>query len=114
MVDLFKVKLATREFPYALTKDFSKFYQKVQIDEITLELRRVIWRSGKLERDLDIYVITSVNFGDQPASCIAIATTWETARRFGEDKRNAAWSLTERTYVDDATPAQTAGSNCQE
>jgi hypothetical protein len=27
--------------PYALTKDFSKFYQR-EVDEITLELRRVI------------------------------------------------------------------------
>ncbi len=67
LVDLFKVTLGLREFQYALTKDLLKFYQRVQADEMALHLRRVIWRSGELERDLGMYVITTVNLGG-PAS----------------------------------------------
>jgi hypothetical protein len=36
------------------------------------------------------YVTTTVNFGDRPAGCIAIAAMRETAERYGEDLVEAA------------------------
>jgi hypothetical protein len=57
-----------------------------------------------------IYVTTTVNFGDRPAGCIAIAALRETAERYGADLPIAAWYLKYRTYVDDVV----AGSDTQE
>ncbi len=44
-----------------------------------------------------------VNYGDQPAGCIAIAAVRETADRSGKGRETAAWFLKNPTYVDDAT-----------
>jgi hypothetical protein len=55
-------------------------------------------------------VTTTVNFGDKPTGCIAIAAIRETAERFGGDYPEASWFLKYRTYVDDAT----AGANSME
>jgi hypothetical protein len=44
LVDLFTVTLSIREHKYALTKDLSKFYQKVNADPLAQHLRRVMWR----------------------------------------------------------------------
>jgi hypothetical protein len=46
LVDLFTVTLCIREHRYALTKDLSKFYQRVDADPIAQNLRRVMWRGG--------------------------------------------------------------------
>jgi hypothetical protein len=110
LVDLFTITLGMREYQFGLTKDLSKFYQRVLADELAQHMRRIIWRGGELDREPDVYVTTTVNFGDKPAGCIAIAATRETARMFGGGKDNAAWFLTERTYVDDAT----AGANTRD
>src|SRR5450830_458158 len=103
LADLFTTTLGMREFRYALTKDLSKFYQRVDVDELAQHVRRIVWRGGDLQRDPDVYVTTTVNFGDKPAGCIAIVAARETARRFGGGKETAAWFLENRTYVDDAT-----------
>jgi hypothetical protein len=92
-----------REHRYALTKDLSKFYQRVDADELAQHVRRVVWRGGDQSREPDIYVTTTVNFGDMPAGCITIAALRETAVRFGKGLEEAAWFLMHRTYVDDAT-----------
>jgi hypothetical protein len=68
--------------------------------------RRVVWRDGNDQFPPKIYVTTTVNFGDKPAGCIAIAAVRETAEMFGQDSE-AAWFLKNRTYVDDCI----AGSN---
>ncbi len=46
LVDLFTVTLGIREHRYALTKDLSKFYQRVDADPLAQHLRRVMWRGG--------------------------------------------------------------------
>ena len=46
---------------------------------------------------------TTLNFGDRPAGCIAIAAARLTADMFGGGRERAAWFLKNRTYVDDAT-----------
>ena len=47
-----------------------------------------------------IYCTTTVNFGDKPAGCIAIAAIRETAERYSGSS-DAAFYLKNRTYVDD-------------
>jgi hypothetical protein len=44
----------------------------------------------------------TVNFGDCPAGCIAIAAMRETAERYRSDLPEASWFLKYRTYIDDA------------
>ncbi|MFO0005902.1 MAG: hypothetical protein ACK559_32730, partial [bacterium] len=46
LVDLFTVTLGVREHRYALAKDLSKFYQRVDADPLAQHLRRVMWRGG--------------------------------------------------------------------
>jgi hypothetical protein len=112
LVDLFTVTLCIREHRYALTKDLSKFYQRVDADPVAQNLRRVMWRGGDTSAEMRVYITTTVNFGDKPAGCIAIAAARETATfALGEDElREAAWFLQNRTYVDDAT----AGADSKE
>jgi hypothetical protein len=69
-----------------------------------------MWRGGDSAKKMKVYVTTTVNFGDKPAGCIAIAAIRETAERFGGDYPEASWFLKYRTYVDDAT----AGANSME
>ncbi len=102
LVDLFTVTLGIREHRYALTKDLSKFYQRVDAEPLAQHLRRVMWRGGDATAEMKVYITTTVNFGDKPAGCIAIAAARETAERFGAKFTEAAWFLKFRTYVDDA------------
>jgi hypothetical protein len=60
-------------------------------------MRRVIWSSGDLQGDPDVYVTTMVNFGEKLAECITIAATRETIRLFGSGKDDGTWFLMERT-----------------
>ena len=106
MADLYCVTLGFREHKYALTKDLSKFYNRVDADPTAQHVRRVIWRDGDLEAKPRVFITTTVNFGDRPAGCIAIAAIRETAERFGNGSP-AAWFLKNRTYVDDCI----AGAN---
>ncbi|MFN9910199.1 MAG: hypothetical protein ACK56F_29495, partial [bacterium] len=88
----------------------SKFYQRVEADELTQHMRRVMWRYCDDTNEIRESLTTTVNFGDRPAGCIAIAALRETAERYGMDMPDAAWYLKFRTYVDDAV----AGSDTQE
>ncbi len=103
LVDLFTVTLCIRVHRYALTKDLSKFYQRVDADPIAQNLRRVMWRGGDTSAEMKVYITSTVNFGDKPVGCIAIATARETAPIDEGEFREAAWFLQNRTYVDDAT-----------
>jgi hypothetical protein len=102
LADLFVVTLGFREGRFALIKDLSKFYNCVSTDSTAQHMRRVLWRGGDPEAVPKIYITTTVNFGDKPAGCIAIAAVRETAERFGGESP-AAWFLKNRTYVDDCT-----------
>ena len=62
-----------REHKYAIAKDLSKFYNCVLADPVAQHTRRVVWRDGDPEAVPKVYCTTTVNFGDKPAGCIAIA-----------------------------------------
>jgi hypothetical protein len=86
----------------AFTKDISKFYQCVEVDEAAYHVRRIIWNLRQEREDPTVFVTTRVNYGDRPAGCIAMAAVSETATGFGKGKEKAACFLKNRTYVDDA------------
>ena len=73
LADLFSVTLGMREHKYAIAKDLSKFYNCVLADPVAQHTRRVVWRYRDLEAVPKVYCTTTVNFGDKPAGCIAIA-----------------------------------------
>jgi hypothetical protein len=75
----------------------------VEADEAAQHVRRILWRFGERSQEPTNFVTTRVNYGDQPAGCIAIAAVREMATTFREGKERAAWFLKNRTYVDDAT-----------
>ncbi|OBQ32859.1 MAG: hypothetical protein AN484_27625, partial [Aphanizomenon flos-aquae WA102] len=103
LVSLCTVTLSIREYRYALTKDLSKFYQRVQANPLAQHVRRILWRDGDTSREPDVYVTTTVNFGDKPAGCVAIAALRMTAAKYGDKYPDAQYFLQYRTYVDDAT-----------
>jgi hypothetical protein len=65
LVDLFTVTLSIREHKYALAKDLSNFYQRVNADPLAQHLRRVIWRGGDEEAKMKVYITTTINFEDK-------------------------------------------------
>jgi hypothetical protein len=85
LVDLFTVTLSMREHQSALMKDLSKFYQRVDSDKVTQHVRRILWRGCDISRKQTVFVMTTVNFGDRPAGCIAIAALRKTAEQMGKD-----------------------------
>jgi hypothetical protein len=56
LVDLFTVTMCIREHRYALTKDLSKFYQRVDADPMAQNLRRVMWRGGDTTAEMKVYI----------------------------------------------------------
>ena len=62
-------------------------------DPIAQNLRRVMWRGGDTSAEMKVYITTTVNFGDKPAGCIAIAAVRETAAMDEGEFREAAWFL---------------------
>jgi hypothetical protein len=103
LADLYTVTLGMWEHKVAFTKDISKFYQCVEAGESAQHVRRILWRFGEGSWEPTNFVTTRVNYGDQPAGCIAIAAVRETASRFGEGREKAAWFLKNQTYVENAT-----------
>jgi hypothetical protein len=101
LMDLFTATLGIREHMYALIKDLSKFYQRVDADPLVQCLNHV--GSQGLRGGNEMHVTTTVNVGVKPAVCITIVAARETDERFGGGYPEAACFLTHRAYVDDAT-----------
>lgn len=108
--DLFGVSLGFRRFQVGFVKDLSKFYQSVAASEQDQHLRRVIWRGGDASKEPEIFVTTTVNFGDKPAGCIAQVAVRETADLYQHIDPVAAELIKSNTYVDDTL----GGSNSLE
>ncbi len=74
----------------------------MEADGLVQHLKSFLWRDCDSSEDLRTFVTTTVNFGDRPAGCIAIAAMRETAERYGEDLPEASWFLKYRTCLDNA------------
>ena len=76
-------------------------YHAVKIDSIDQHTHRFLWRNIEIEREPDVYVITSVSFGDKPAGNIATLALRKTAEMEKETYPKAANVIQNSTYVDD-------------
>ena len=98
LADLFSVTLGMHEHKYAIAKDLSKFYNCVQADPVAQHTCRVVWHDGDLQTVPKVYCTSTVNFGDKPAGCIAIAAIKETAD-LGGDGEAAYFSKITRMWM---------------
>ena len=64
--NLLDVLIRFRENQIAISGDIRKMYHAVKIDSIDQHTHRFLWRNMEIEREPDVYVITSVSFGDKP------------------------------------------------
>ena len=65
-------------------------YHPVEIDSIDQHTHRFLWRNMETEREPDVYVITSVSFGDKLAGNIATLALRQTAEMERKTYPNAA------------------------
>ena len=76
-------------------------YHAVEILLLDQHTHRFLWQNFETSHDRDIFVITSVSFGDKPAENIATTALWKTAE-MGEDRYpDAASVILKNTYADD-------------
>ena len=80
MNNLLGILLRFREGYVAIAGDISKMYHSVKIKELDQHTHRFLWRNMKLDVKPDIYVMTSVSFGDKPSGCIAMTALRKTAQ----------------------------------
>ena len=69
------ILLRFRECEIAITDDTKKMYHSVKITELDQHMHRFLWRDMNQKIGLDVYVMASVSFDDQPAGNIAISGT---------------------------------------
>eukprot|EP00794_Sanderia_malayensis_P021204 gene21204-23286_t len=99
--NLLGILVRFRENEIAISGDIRKMYHTVKINIVDQHTHRFLWRNMEVEREPDIYVMTSVSFGDKPAGDIAILALRKTAE-MGEGKYpKAAKVINKSTYMDD-------------
>ena len=99
--NLLAVLVRFRENRIAISGNIRKMYYAVKIDSIDQHTHRFLWRNMEIEREPDVYVITSVSFGDKPAGNIATLALRKTAEMGKETYPKAANVIQNSTYVDD-------------
>ena len=99
--NLLGVLIRFRENRIAISGDIRKMYHAVKIDSVDQQTHRFLWRNIEIEREPDVYVITSVSFGDKPAGNIATLALRKTAEMGKETYSKAANVIQNSTYVDD-------------
>ena len=77
--NLIGVLLRFRENKIAISGDIKKMYHAVKLSLMDQHTHRFLWRNLELHRKPDVYVMTSVSFGDRPAGNIAMAALRKTA-----------------------------------
>ena len=64
---------------FAITGDIKKMFHTIRITGLDQHTHRFLWREYKTNIPPDIFVMTSVSFGDRPAGNIATAALCKTA-----------------------------------
>ena len=98
--NLLGVLLRFRENKVAIAGDIKEMYHTVKIENVDQQTHRFLWRQME-DRKPDIYVMTSLSFGDRPAAAIAAVALRKTAE-IGEDQfPDASVTIKKNSYVDD-------------
>ena len=103
--------LRFREEAVAFTGDIKKMYHAVKIPPLDQHTHRFLWRNLELNRSVDTYVMTSVSFGDKPASCIASTALQKTADMNQLEYPEAAKVIKTNSYVDDIIDSITTSAS---
>ena len=69
--NLLGVLLRFRKERVAVAGDIKKMYHTIKIEGVDQHTHRFLWRNME-DRAPDVYVMTSVSFGDKPAAAIAL------------------------------------------
>ena len=80
--------------------DIRNMYHTIKIEGVDQQTHRFLWRNME-DRALDVYVMTSVSFGDKPAAAIAAMALKKTAELAQEKHPEAAETIQKNAYVDD-------------
>ena len=99
--NLLDILIRFREKPVPLIGDISKMYHSVKISGLDQHTHRFLWRDLKVEKVPDVYVMTSVSFGDKPAGNIATVALRKTANQFLEEYPQSVKVIIDNSYVDD-------------
>ena len=100
MNNLLGVLLRFRGDRVAVAGDIKKMYHTVKIEGVDQQTHRFLWRDLE-DRPPDVYVITSVSFGDKPAAAMAAVALKKTAELSKEEYPRAAEIIINSSYVDD-------------
>ena len=103
-----------RERNIAICGDIAKMYHTVKIGMLDQNTHRFLWRNMEANREPDVYVITSVSFGDRPAGSIATVALRKTAQLFSSVYPRAVEMIIENTYVDDMVDSVDMVSNAEQ
>ena len=74
---LIGILLRFRECEIAITGDIKKMYHAVKITELDQHMHRFLWRDMNQKIEPDVYVMTSVSFGNRPEQAISNCGTVE-------------------------------------
>ena len=99
--NLLGVLIRFRENRIVISGNIRKMYHAVKIDSIGQHTHRFLWRNMEIEREPDVYVITSLSFRDKPAGNIASLALRKTAEMGKETYSKPANVIQNITYVDD-------------
>ena len=99
--NLLGVLLRFRENHCALVADIRRMYHTIKLSTLDQQTHRFLWRDLKLTDSPDTYVMTSVCFGDKPASAISSLALRKTAIMHNGEFPTAAETICKNTYVDD-------------
>ena len=96
------ILLRFREERYAMIGDIRKMYHTVKLKEgIDQHTHRFLWRDCDTTKVPDVFVLTTVTFGDRPAGTIAAVALKKTAEMHKDEHPIAANIIQTNTYVDD-------------
>ena len=100
MNNLLGVLIRFRIGKVAVAGDIRKMYHTIKTENIDQQTHRFLWRDLE-ERSPDVYVITSVSFGDKPAAAISALALKKTAEMSKEEYPEASETILKNSYVDD-------------
>ena len=101
MNNLAGILMRFREEKVGITGDIRKMYHTIKTSVLDQHTHRFLWRDLQECRRPDVYVITSVSFGDKPAGAIAMLALQNTAKAGKDEHPKAAETILKNSYVDD-------------
>ena len=78
---------------FAFIGDISKMFHSIETVEADQMMHRFLWRNHDVKKELDMYDMTAVNFGDRPSAAMASIALHRTAEMSREVFPKASLTL---------------------